>query len=368
MTTERPPSTPLWINYRFVHVRDWNTSSLLEILFCLLWQKPWLVVQSEQEPQIHQYLLMKSLPFINRNLISRRLLIARHVRETLGDSAPSPSEKLTGLLQWQGTAAWGIRSCVGPTSGLYRPCWRTWDLHKGPWWRIMMSWHACWTVLPCEGHLDLWGRAAVMRGLGEPTLGLDFIQTQPPDCWVTQACPLTSLAITFIPYIKRDYIFSCWTHSDHIAICCLFGQMSPQTSLGSCSGSDDSLLSLRPPAQYWACPRHSINEWMGSGGFLQPLHSLPTPPHCPYAGHSLFQRDLGPSPLWFSRTAGSTPVVLGLLSTPPQIWFNSTSLLWTILQPREDPREWDRVLEAGRKDREKGQRREGEGCVAPCSL
>lgn len=228
-------------------------------------------------------------------------------RETLGDSAPSPSEKLTGLLQWQGTATWGIRSCMGPASGLYRPCWRTWDLHKGPWWRIMMSWHACWTVLPCEAHLDLWGRAAVMRGLGKPTLGLDFIQTQPPDCWVTQACPLTSLAITFIPYIKWDYIFSCWTHSDHIAICCLFGQRSPQISLGGCSGSDDSLLSSRPPAQYWACPRHSINEWMGSGGFLQPLHSLPTPPHCPYAGLSLFQRDLGPSPLWFPRTAGSIP-------------------------------------------------------------
>lgn len=85
MTTERlpRPSTPLWINYRFVHVRDWNTSSLLEILFCLLWPKPWLV-QSEQEPQIHQYLLMKSLPFMNRNrnrnrnLIGRRLLIARN--------------------------------------------------------------------------------------------------------------------------------------------------------------------------------------------------------------------------------------------------------------------------------------------------
>lgn len=65
---------------------------------------------------------------------------------------------------------------------------------------------------------------------------------------------------------------------------------------------------------------------------------------------------------------GASPVVPGLLSTPPQIWFNSASLLWTILQPREAPREWDRVLEAGRMDREKGQRREGEGCVAPCSL
>ena len=138
-----------WINYRFVHVRNWNTSSLLGILFCLLWQKLQLI-QSEQESQTHQYLLMKSSPFINRDLISRHLLIARHVQGTLGNSEPSLSEKLTGPLQWRATATWSSRSWVGSTSGWYRPCSGTWDLHKWPCWRIMMSWCACWTLLPCK--------------------------------------------------------------------------------------------------------------------------------------------------------------------------------------------------------------------------
>ena len=165
---DRPPPTHThvlpWINYRFVHVRNWNTSSLLGILFCLLWQKLQLI-QSEQESQTHQYLLMKSSPFINRDLISRHLLIARHVQGTLGNSEPSLSEKLTGPLQWRATTTWSRRSWVGSTSGWYRPCSGTWDLHKWPCWRIMMCMLNTSALQEGGRHLDLEGRAALMHSM-----------------------------------------------------------------------------------------------------------------------------------------------------------------------------------------------------------
>lgn len=158
---QREPHFP-WIDYRFVHVGDWNTSSLLGILFCLLWQKPWLIVQSEQESQSHQYSLMKSSPFINRDLISRHLSISRPVQGTLEDSETLLSDQLTCLpydkfqpLEAAG-AMWG-------NSREYRPCSRTWDLHTGPWWRTTVSWCAPWTVLTCEGFLGLWGTVGWMR-------------------------------------------------------------------------------------------------------------------------------------------------------------------------------------------------------------
>ena len=53
-------------------------------------------------------------------------------------------------------------------------------------------------------------------GSQKPDLGLDFILTQALSSWVIQACHLISLAIAFIPYMKWDYVFSCWAHRDHL--------------------------------------------------------------------------------------------------------------------------------------------------------
>lgn len=77
-------------------------------------------------------------------------------------------------------------------------------------------------------------------------------------------------------------------------------------------------------------------------------------PCCHYAGLSFFQTD------WAGYTCGSPgqqrapQLSQACFPLHPNLWLNSTFLLWIILQPRKCPKEWDRVLKPGLMDREKG--------------
>ena len=215
---------------------------------------------------------MKSSPFINRDLISRHFIDcqarARH------------SGEFRAITIWEAHRPTAVTSHnhmqQQELSGVHLWVVQTLLRHLGSTQMTLLENH---DVIMCmlntsalqEGgrRLDLWGRAALMesmrQGRPETCPGPWFYTNSSTKLLGHPSISFNLSSYCFYPLHEMGLCFFLLSPQGSLAICCLFGQMSPQTGLASCSGSHDSLLSSRPPC-YWVqacsagrvCVSHSV--------------------------------------------------------------------------------------------------------------
>lgn len=139
-------------------------------------------------------LTMKPLPLINRNSISRHLLITRHLQAMLRHSGTS--EKLTDPLWWQVTATQGSRSLNQPAQ---ETC--TKDPAKESWCHAEQATGA--------------GLSQAQDTVGRNCPGLNFTQSHPTNCWVNLAMSLKLFGLYFYTLLEMGLRLSLLSPQEH---------------------------------------------------------------------------------------------------------------------------------------------------------